>query len=62
MDFKYAIIRTHKRVDDKDHPFYPRHPVMWQLIEERVFDNAADALIEKNKLEFPEDFIIIPHL
>jgi hypothetical protein len=57
---KYVIVRTHKRIDDVDSELYPRHPVMWMVREDYVYEDLADALIERSKLEFPEDYIVLP--
>lgn len=62
----YIIIRTFQRVSArkaKSLGTNPRHPVFMAVFDEEndKFDNVADALIEKNKREHPEDFIVIPY-
>lgn len=60
----YSIIRTHKRITD-----FPKkdksetaiiHPVIWLRIGE-PYEVLEDAIVAKDKLDYPEDYIILPH-
>lgn len=65
----YILIRTHKLILDKKK--IVRHPVNMVFMnndvyseeteDKNVYDNLADAIIEKNKREAPENFIILPY-
>lgn len=62
----YIIITTFRRVTLKEAKKLgtnPRHPVFMAIFDEvnDKFNNIADALIEKNKREHPDDYIIIPY-
>jgi len=59
----YSIIRIQKRITDypkKDKSEVVIHPVMWLRIGE-PYEVLEDAIVAKDKLDYPEDYIIIPH-
>lgn len=62
----YIIIRTFKRFKPKEAKklgLNQRQQIMMAVYDEEndVFNNVADALIERSKREHPEDFIILPY-
>lgn len=62
----YIIIRTFQRVKPKDAKklgVNQRHQVFMAVFDEEndKFSNIADAIIERSKREFPEDFMIFPY-
>jgi len=63
---KYIIIRTFKRFKPKEAKklgLNPRHQIMMAVYDEEndIFTNLVDALIERSKRDYPEDYIILPY-
>lgn len=62
----YIIIRTFQRMKPKEAKklgLNQRHPVFMAVYDEEndKFNNVADALIERSKRDFPEDYMILPY-
>lgn len=57
----YVLIQTHRRIPDGPETSY-RHRVVLSIMDEEndKFNDVVDALIAKDKKEYPEDYIILP--